>query len=280
MILEHMSCSDCDRSTILSLREEKEQLLSAYNQLEHAVMLLKAEFESLQSSSAAETSEVQRALSALVDEEAACDAHELEIATLKILVQKIRAKAPREAPDGAEMPSLPVGNAAGSGNGLGNADNELLTSSVRNLKERCGALEAKNTAMKRDNDALRDQLMDRREKWDALEITNKNLAKEVSSRDGTLGQLKDEISNLMETIEQKDKVLSALERENKEITRLREHLMAVEEEHEQQLIKVQESEQRLQEQVEALRNGLDDVTGARNDLEEQHLGTDTNKYLF
>ena len=47
--------------------------------------------------------------------------------------------------------------------------------------------------MKRDNDALRDQLMNRRDRWDALEINSQKLGKELSSRDEQLTLLRHEL---------------------------------------------------------------------------------------
>ena len=277
---------DENRTVIECLKNDKEQILSAYNQLEHSVVVLKSTFESLQASYDQEKNLMTKATQIYNTQEDITANHELEIATLRNLVSKIRQKAPstgmqlgsREAPDGAESQNSAQVTLSVTSNGVGEvqnsnfSDNEMLTSSVRNLKERCSALEAKNTAMKRDNDALRDQLMDRREKWDALEITNKNLATEVANRDSQLTELNSEISVLQFEISQKQNLLTAFEKDQKELSRLRNHLVTVEEEHGQEVLRLQESELKLQEQVEALRAGLNDLTGATNDLQEQKLG--------
>lgn len=272
--IKFMEKSDADRADIERLMHERDQIINAYNQLEHSVIVLKGQFESLDSSYKEEIKMMKNALNSHTKQQDITEAHELELSTLKNLVKKIRAKSmtltPREAPDGSETPTLSNGSTIHQQNGF--TDNELLTSSVRNLKERCASLEAKNTAMKRDNDALRDQLMDRREKWDAVESTNQNLAKELAHRDVKLIDLKMEIDEYMHTIEQKNDIINVFERDNKELTRLREHLVVIEEDHAHEVIKIQQNESKLQMQVDALRDGLDDVTGARNDLEELQLG--------
>ena len=275
---------DENRNTIELLKNEKEQILTAYNQLEHSVVVLKSTFESLQNSYNEEKNLMTKATQIYDAQEEISASHELEIATLKNLVAKIRQKAPtaglgsREAPDGAECGQQGQVNSTLETNGVNGvknsefSDNQMLTSSVRNLKERCSALEAKNTAMKRDNDALRDQLMDRREKWDVLEITNKNLATEVANRDSQLSDLSSEVSELQFEISQKQNTIVSFEKDQKELSRLRNHLVEVEEEHGKEVLILQESELKLQAQVEALRAGLNDLTGATNDLQEQKLG--------
>jgi chromosome segregation ATPase len=263
--------ADKDRAIIQGVKTEKQDIINAYNQLEHSVMVLKSDFETLEASYQQEIQRMNLAINSQDTQQGITEAHELEIATMKILVEKIRAKsktgAVREAPDGSDFGGS---NHKMSDNSF--ADKEMLTSSVRNLKERCSALEAKNTAMKRDNDALRDQLMDRREKWDVLEVTNKNLAHEVSNRDAKLSELKAKVTEYTDIIEQQKTIIKTLEKDTKEMARLKEHMMSTEQEFETEMNNRHESEARLQEQVDALRNGLHDASGHHKDLEDKQQG--------
>lgn len=87
----------------------------------------------------------------------------------------------------------------------------MLAHSVKNLRERCAGLEATNVAIKRDNDALRDQLMDRRDKWDNLELLNKKMAAEISSRDERMAEHLESIAELKANMIKKDQQLKGKE---------------------------------------------------------------------
>ena len=178
---------------LLGAKEKSDQLIVAKNEeinkLTGQLTELSNQFEQIKT----EVSELNLSNSAQVQQcdqiEANCEETELSIATLNLLVKKIKEKSglvERGKPDGAAS-SVVIPN------GQMNEQAELMASSVRNLKERCDSLEAKNTVMKRDNDALRDQLMNRRDRWDALEINSQKLGKELASRDEQLTLLRHEL---------------------------------------------------------------------------------------
>ena len=239
-------------------RQKSEEI----NRLQGQLTQLSETLESLKSE-VSQLSFDQSKVQACDQLEAQCEEDELSIATLNLLVKKIKEKSARFAdrgqPDGA-VSTVVIPNGQ-----MSQEQAELMASSVRNLKERCDSLEAKNTVMKRDNDALRDQLMNRRDRWDALEINSKKLGAELASRD-------EQLAVLREDLEEAQKKMANFEKTEKERNILRERLIETESEYEQELTTTRENEQRLKDQIDQLRAGLSDMAGSKNESEEKLQG--------
>ena len=267
-------------SRIRSLHEKINQQGSMLDQAETTLSALQNDFATYQSSLSDSESNFTSLLRQIDTKEAQAENDEFSVATLNLLVKKIKEKATllaantRGVPDGCAVPNVMISTVDSPGPANGewtNEQAELMKSSVKNLKERCASLEAKNTVMKRDNDALRDQLMDRREKWDTLELTNQRLGTELAAKDDILANFKSELNDARAKV-------SEMSRDVRERDLLRQRLLEVEEEYEVELTRARESEDKLQEQVMALRSGLSDIAGSKNELEEKQQGTLAHYY--
>ena len=267
-------------SRIRSLHEKINQQGSMLDQAETTLSALQNDFDTYQSSLSDSESNFTSLLRQIDTKEAQAENDEFSVATLNLLVKKIKEKATllaantRGVPDGCAVPNVMISTVDSPGPANGewtNEQAELMKSSVKNLKERCASLEAKNTVMKRDNDALRDQLMDRREKWDTLELTNQRLGTELAAKDDILANFKSELNDARAKV-------SEMSRDVRERDLLRQRLLEVEEEYEVELTRARESEDKLQEQVMALRSGLSDIAGSKNELEEKQQGTLAHYY--
>ena len=265
---------------IRSLHEKINQQGSMLDQAETTLSALQNDFATYQSSLSDSESNFTSLLRQIDTKEAEAENDEFSVATLNLLVKKIKEKATllaantRGVPDGCAVPNVMISTVDSPGPANGewtNEQAELMKSSVKNLKERCASLEAKNTVMKRDNDALRDQLMDRREKWDTLELTNQRLGTELAAKDDILANFKSELNDARAKV-------SEMSRDVRERDLLRQRLLEVEEEYEVELTRARESEDKLQEQVMALRSGLSDIAGSKNELEEKQQGTLAHYY--
>ena len=266
---------------IRSLHEKINQQGSMLDQAESTLSALQSEFSAYQSSLSDSETNFTSLLRQIDSKEAEAENEEFSVATLNLLVKKIKEKATllaantRGVPDGCAVPNVMISTVdSGPGPASGewtNEQAELMKSSVKNLKERCASLEAKNTVMKRDNDALRDQLMDRREKWDTLELTNQRLGTELAAKDDILANFKSELNDSRTKV-------SEMTRDVRERDLLRQRLLEVEEEYEVELTRARESEDKLQEQVMALRSGLSDIAGSKNELEEKQQGLAQKNY--
>ena len=259
---------------IRSLHEKINQQGSMLDQAESTLSTLQSEFSAYQTSLSDSETNFTSLLRQIDSKEAEAENEEFSVATLNLLVKKIKEKATllaantRGVPDGCAVPNVMISTVDSPGPVSGewtNEQAELMKSSVKNLKERCASLEAKNTVMKRDNDALRDQLMDRREKWDTLELTNQRLGTELAAKDDILANFKSELNDARAKV-------SEMTRDVRERDLLRQRLLEVEEEYEVELTRARESEDKLQEQVMALRSGLSDIAGSKNELEEKQQG--------
>lgn len=266
---------------IRSLNEEINKQGSMLDQAESNLSILQNDFSEYQTSLSDSESNFTSLLRQIDIKESESENDEFSVATLNLLVKKIKEKATllaantRGVPDGCAVPNVtmistdsPVTNGQWT-----NEQAELMKSSVKNLKERCASLEAKNTVMKRDNDALRDQLMDRREKWDTLELTNQRLGTELAAKDDILANFKSELNDARSKVQE-------MSRDVRERDLLRQRLLEVEEEYEIELTRARESEDKLQEQVMALRSGLSDIAGSKNEMEEKQQGTLAHYYVI
>lgn len=258
---------------IRSLNEKINKQGSMLEQAESNLSLLKSDFSDYQTSMSDSEKNFTSLVRQIDNKESEAENEEFSVATLNLLVKKIKEKATllaantRGVPDGCAVPNVTMismdhSHVTGPNGKWTNEQAELMKSSVKNLKERCASLEAKNTVMKRDNDALRDQLMDRREKWDTLELTNQKLGTELAAKDDILGNFKSELNEARAKVKE-------MSRDVRERDLLRQRLLEVEEEYEVELIRARESEDKLQEQVMALRSGLSDIAGSKNELEEK-----------
>ena len=174
------------QTTIRDLITQLTRLESLLVAAEANFTTLSQDFEEYQSRIRDSHSEYQASMKNVDLAEEHCENDELSIATLRVLLTKIKEKSHALPAHSASPDSrgVPDGCSNITSNSKSSSEQaQLMESSIRNLKERCGSLEAQNTVMKRDNDALRDQLMDRREKWDTLEINNKRLGAEIATKE-------------------------------------------------------------------------------------------------
>lgn len=252
---------DALNKRVIEQKQENGQLKDAIRKLETSCAVVNKQFDEYNEAIASEREDMRSLISAHEQLHSQAEETELELAKLRIIVGKIRAHPQSRKSQIVESASPSTVEI--------NGDRDMLAHSVKNLRERCAGLEATNVAIKRDNDALREQLMDRRDKWDNLELLNKKMAAEISSRDERMAEQLESIAELKANLIKKDQQLKDTEKDISEVDRLRERLVQVDLDHSEELQLIQSNEERLQEQVDSLRSGLNDVTGARKDLEEK-----------
>ncbi|CBY11626.1 unnamed protein product [Oikopleura dioica] len=250
---------DALNKRVIEQKQENGQLKDAVRKLETSCLMVNKQFDEYNEAIVSERVDMRSLISSHEQLHSQAEETELELAKLRIIVGKIRAHPQSSKIAESSSPSTVEIN----------GDRDMLAHSVKNLRERCAGLEATNVAIKRDNDALRDQLMDRRDKWDNLELLNKKMAAEISSRDERLAEHLESIAELKANMNKMDQQLKDTEKDISELDRLRERLVQVDLDHSEELQLIQSNEERLQEQVDSLRSGLNDVTGARKDLEEK-----------
>jgi len=192
---------DALNKRVIEQKQENGQLKDAVRKLETSCLMVNKQFDEYNEAIVSERVDMRSLISSHEQLHSQAEETELELAKLRIIVGKIRAHPQSSKIAESSSPSTVEIN----------GDRDMLAHSVKNLRERCAGLEATNVAIKRDNDALRDQLMDRRDKWDNLELLNKKMAAEISSRDERLAEHLESIAELKANMNKMDQQLKGKE---------------------------------------------------------------------
>lgn len=192
---------DALNKRVIEQKQENGKLKDAVRKLETSCLMVNKQFDEYNEAIVSERVDMRSLISSHEQLHSQAEETELELAKLRIIVGKIRAHPQSSKIAESSSPSTVEIN----------GDRDMLAHSVKNLRERCAGLEATNVAIKRDNDALRDQLMDRRDKWDNLELLNKKMAAEISSRDERMAEHLESIAELKANMIKKDQQLKGKE---------------------------------------------------------------------
>ena len=192
---------DALNKRVIEQKQENGKLKDAVRKLETSCLMVNKQFDECNEAIVSERVDMRSLISSHEQLHSQAEETELELAKLRIIVGKIRAHPQSSKIAESSSPSTVEIN----------GDRDMLAHSVKNLRERGAGLEATNVAIKRDNDALRDQLMDRRDKWDNLELLNKKMAAEISSRDERMAEHLESIAELKANMIKKDQQLKGKE---------------------------------------------------------------------